>query len=65
MIKKNQVFGVPIGNAKMAKKIQFHPEAPLIQYHQKSYNSCCLSSLASALHCIDDNRAVSDLVNFI
>ena len=65
MIQNNKVFGVPIGNAKMVKKVQFHPEAPLIQYHKKSYNSCCLSSLASALHCIDDNRSVYDLINFI
>ena len=39
-----QKYGVPIGYAKMTKKVQFHPEAPLIQYHQKAYNSCCLSS---------------------
>ena len=45
-----QKFGVPIGIAKMTKKVQFHPEAPLKQYHQKSYNSCCLSSLVSAFH---------------
>ena len=60
-----QKFGVPIGNAKITKKVQFHPEAPLIQYHKKSSNSCCLISLASSFHCIGDNRAVSDLVNII
>ena len=38
-------FGVRIGNAKMTKKVQFHPETPLIQYHQNSSNSCCWSSL--------------------
>ena len=32
-----QKFGVPIGNAEMTKKVQFHPEAPLIQYH-KNYS---------------------------
>ena len=47
-----QIFGVPIGNAKITRKLQFHPAAPLIQYHQKRYNRCCLSSLASAFHCI-------------
>ena len=31
----HQRFGVPIGNSKMTKKLQFHPEAPLTQYHQK------------------------------
>ena len=43
---KYQKFGAPIGNAKMTKKLQFQTEVPLIQYHQKSSNSCCLSSLA-------------------
>ena len=56
---------VLIGNAKMTKKVQFHSKAPLIQYHQKSSNSCCLSSLASAFHCIGDNSAVYSLVNRI
>ena len=32
---KYQIFGVPIGNAKIIKKVQLHPEAPLIEYHQK------------------------------
>ena len=61
--KTYQIFGVPIGNAKMTLKVQFHPELPLIKYHQKSSNSCCLSSLASAFHCIGNNRVVSALVN--
>ena len=60
-----QIFGVPIGNAKMTRKVQFHTEAPLIQYHQNSYNSCCLSSLGSAFHCIGYNRDFSALVNCI
>ena len=39
-----QKFGVPIGYAKkMTKKVQFRTEAPLIKYHQKLSNSCCLS----------------------
>ena len=59
-----QKIGVTVGNTKMTKKAQFHPEAPLIQY-KKSSNSCCLSSLASDFHFIGDNRAVSDLVNYI
>ena len=58
-------LGVTIHKEKMTKKLQFHPEAPLIQYQQKSPTSCCLSSLALAFHCIGDNRAVSALVNHI
>ena len=60
-----QKIGVPIGNAKMTKKVKFHPEAPLIQYHQKSSNSCGFSSLAPGFHCIGDNMAVSAIVNHI
>ena len=60
--KVSQIFGVPICNAKITRKLQFHPAAPLIKYHQKTYNSRCLSSLASAFHCAGDKRAVTSLV---
>ena len=63
--KKYQIFGILIGNARITRKLQFLPAAPLIKYHQKTYDSFCLSSLASAFHCINDNRAVPDLVNSI
>ena len=63
--KTYQIFGVPIGNAKITRKVRFHPASPVIKYHQKTYNSCCLSSLESAFHCIGDNRAVPTLVNRI
>ena len=53
-----QIFGVPIGNAKITIKVQFHPVAPVMKYHQKTSNICCLSSLASVFCCINDNRAV-------
>ena len=43
----------------------FHPEAPVLKYHQKSSNSCCLSSLASDFHIIGDNMAVDSLANHI
>ena len=60
-----QKFGVPIGNARMNQKVRFYTEAPMIKYHQKIYNSCCLISLTSAFQCIGDNRAVTFLVNRI
>ena len=63
--KTYQIFGVPISNSKMTRKVQFHPEAPLIKYHQNSSNSCFLSILASSFHYYDDDRAVSSLVNCI
>ena len=63
--KTYQLFGVPIGNAKMTIKVQFHPASPLIKYHQNRSNIFCLSSLASAFHCIGDNRDVPALLNRI
>ena len=60
-----QIFGVSIGNAKITRKVQFHLAAPVMKYHQKTYNSCFLSSLASDFHCINDNRAVLAFVNII
>ena len=65
MKKKYQIFGVPIGNAKTTRKVQFHPAAPLIKYHQKLSNICCLSSLPPAFHIIGDNWDVNSLVNRI
>ena len=64
-IKTYQIFGVTTGNAKITRKAQFHPAVPVIKYHQKTSNSCCLSSLASALHCIGNKRDVTVLVNII
>ena len=43
----------------------FHPEVPVIKYHQKAPTSCCLSSLASDFHSIGDNKAINALVNRI
>ena len=37
----------------------------MLQYHQKTSNSCCLGSLEYAFHIIGDNRAVTALVNRI
>ena len=66
MIQKTfQIFGVLIGNAKITRKLKFHPAAPVIKYHQKTYNSCCLISLASSFNCINYNRAVPDRLNSI
>ena len=59
------MFGVPIGNAKITRKVQFHPAAPVIKYHQNTYNSSYLISLASAFHYINENRAITALVNII
>ena len=63
--KTYQIFGVLIGNSKITRKLQFHPAAPVIKYHQKTYNSCCLNSLESYFQCIGNNRYVPELVNSI
>ena len=63
--KKFQIFGVTIGNAKITKKVQFHPAAPVMKYQQKTSNIYCLSSSESSFNCISDNRAVPALVNSI
>ena len=60
-----QIFGGRIGNVKITRTVQFQLAAPVMKYYQKISNSCCLSSLASAFHCINENRAVIDLVNSI
>ena len=60
-----QIFGVPIGNTKITRKVQFHLAAPVIKYHKESSTSFCLSSLASEFHSISDKRSVTILVNCI
>ena len=50
---------------KITENLVFQPEAPVLKYHQKTSNSCCLSILASLFHSIGDNRAVTDFVNRI
>ena len=46
-------------------KMEFQPESPVLKYHQKSSNSCCLSILSLAFHIIGGNRVVPALVNRI
>ena len=41
-------FQVTIVNAKVVKSFMFHKDAPILSYCQKTLNSCCFSSLASA-----------------
>ena len=60
-----QIFGVPIGNAKITRKVQFYLAAPVMKYRPKTSNICCLSSLSSAFLCINYNRNVLSIVNII
>ena len=43
-----KTFQVPIRNAKVVKSFMFHKDTPILSYCQKTLNSCCFSSLASA-----------------
>ena len=64
-VENYQLFSVLIGNAKIIEEIEFHLRAPMLKYHQESYNSCCLSSPATAFHIIDKNKAADALANRI
>ena len=63
--KAYQLFAGPIGNEKTTENIVFQPEAPVLEFHQKTSNICCLSGLASDFHSIGDNMDVSALADFI
>ena len=52
-----KTFQVPIGNAKVVKSFKFQKDAPIISYCQKTLNSCCFSSLASAFASIKHFKA--------
>ena len=54
-----KIFQVTIGNAKCVESFKFRNDAPFIKYCQKSFNSCCFSSLASAFACINHNNAAN------
>ena len=56
-----KTFQVPIGNAKCVKSFKFQNDAPILKYCKKSVNSCCFSSLASALDSNKNFKAANDI----
>ena len=56
-----KTFQVPIGNAKCVESFKFQNDAPILKYCQKTLNSCCLSSLASAFASINHLYAANDI----
>ena len=52
-------FQVPIGNVKCVESFKFQNDSPILKYCQKSLNSCCFSSLASAFSSINHNKAAN------
>ena len=61
--KKQSSLMNPISNAKITENIVFCPELPVLEFHQNISNSCCLSSLASDFHIIENNRVLNALMN--
>ena len=51
------MFQVPIGNSKYVENFKFHNDTPMLKYCQKSFNSCCFSSLESAFSSIKQTKA--------
>ena len=43
------------------ENFKFHNDAPILKYFQKSLNSCCFSSLASALVSIEQIKSANDI----
>ena len=50
---------MPIGNVKSVESFQFKNDAPILKYCQKTLNSCCFSSLASAFASIKHFKAAN------
>ena len=57
-----KTFQVPTGNQKVVKSFMFHKDAPILSYYQKTLNSCCFRSLASAFASIKHFKA-SDAIS--
>ena len=52
-----KIFQVPIGNSKCLEIFNFHNDAPMLNYCQKSLNRCFFISLASSLAIIEKPKA--------
>ena len=50
---------VTLGNAKCVESFKFQNDAPILKYCQKTLNSCCFSSLASAFSSINHSAAAN------
>ena len=56
MLRQKDLKFVATGKIKNEAKFKFHNDDPILKYCQKSLNSCCLSSLASAIAIINNNK---------
>ena len=55
------MFEFPTGNTKCVEEMKFHSKSPMLKYRQKSLNSCCFSSLASAFGSINQTKSSNDI----
>ena len=56
-----KLFQVLIVNAKVVKSFVFHKDAPILNFCQKTLNSCCFSSLVSAFASNKHFKAANDI----
>ena len=54
-----KTFQVPIGNEKYVRSFKFQNDAPILNYCQKTLNSCCFCSLASVFASIKHLKAAN------
>ena len=58
LVNVNHAISV-VGNWIFDSNYEFQNDAPILKYCQKSLNSCCFSSLASAFASINNNNAAN------
>ena len=56
-----KTFQVPIGNVRCVESFKFQNDAPILKFCQKTLNSCCFGSLASAFAIIKNFNAANDI----
>ena len=56
-----EIFQVPIKNSKRMEKFNFHNDASMLKYCQKSLSSCCFIILESAFSSIKKTKAANDI----
>ena len=56
-----KMFEVLIGRFKLCGKIKFHSKAPMLKYHQNSFDSFCFSGLFSAFSSINQTESLNSI----
>ena len=61
-VKEYPTFLVNIGSSKEKGEIEYHPNAPPLEYHKKNSNGSWLISLSSAFTASGENNYTRDIV---